>query len=205
MATPPGLAGPFWRVFPWDGAAPDGAPYSARFVPPSGSQTGGRFDLGDVSVLYLSEHPEHALAELLARFRGKPLRAGHLRRHDSRSPGTFHPLALVEAYLPADLESGLPDLGDPDTLSRFTIRPDALASHDRRVTQAISRKLHGEGMSGFRWWSALGGDWHVTVLYLDRVDVRQIAYRAPAALSVDHPVVRAAARLLQMPLKRSDR
>lgn len=201
MADPSGLAGPFWRVFPWDPAAPDGAPYSARFVPPFGSQTGGRFDLGDVPVLYLSEHPEHALAEMLARFRGKPIQPGYLRRHDTRRPGTYHPLALVEAYLPAELDNGLPDLGDPNTLSRLGIRPDALASHERRITQAISRELHGEGLAGFRWWSALGGDWHVTVLYLDRVDTRRIAYRAPDALSPDHPVVAAAARLLQMPVR----
>jgi hypothetical protein len=63
MPDPPSLAGPFWRVFPWDPAAPDGAPYSARYVPPTGTQTGGRFDLGDVPVLYLAEQPEQALAE----------------------------------------------------------------------------------------------------------------------------------------------
>ena len=53
---------------------------------------------------------------------------------------------IPDAGRVAELERRLPDLGDPDTLSRFAIRPDALASHDRRVTQAISRKLHGEGM-----------------------------------------------------------
>lgn len=200
MPGPPSLAGPFWRVFPWDPDAPDRAPYSARYVPPAGSQTGGRFDLGDVPVLYLAEQPEHALAELLHRFRGKPLRQGHLRRHDSRKPGTFHPLALVEAYLPAEVERALPDLGDPSVLSRLGIRPDHLASHERRTTQAISRKLHDKELPGFRWWSALTGDWHVTVLYLDHVDVDRIAYRAPGALSPDHPVVRETARLLHMPL-----
>jgi hypothetical protein len=151
-------------------------------------------------VLYLAERAELALAEVLARFRGKPLRTGHLRRYDPRSPGTFYPLALVAAYLPAEIESALPDLGNPETLSRFAIRADTLASHDRRMTQAISRKLHTEGVSGFRWWSALGGDWHVTVLYLDRVELRQIAYRGPEALSLEHPVVRATARLLRMPI-----
>lgn len=200
MAVPPSLAGPFWRVFPWNPAAPDGAPFSVRYVPPVGSQTGGRFDLGDQPVLYLAEQPEHALAELLQRFRGKPLRRGHLRRHDSRNPGTFYPLALAEAYLPTEVESALPDLGEPAALNRLGIRPDHLASQDRRVTQAISRTLHDRGLPGFRWWSALTGDWHVTVIYLDHVNVHQIAYRAPDGLSLDHPVVRAMARLLRMPL-----
>lgn len=200
MSDPLNLAGPFWRVFPWDPAAPDGQPFSARYVPPAGSQTGGRFDLENVPVLYLAEQPEHALAELLQRFRGRPLRQGHLRRHDSQSPGTFHPLSLVQAYLPTEIEREIPDLGDPAALSQFGIRPDHLASRERRITQAISRTLHDHGLPGFRWWSALTGDWHVTVLYLDHVDVRQIAYRAPDALSLDHPVVRATARLLHMPI-----
>jgi hypothetical protein len=205
MPEPPGLAGPFWRVFPWDPAAPDGGPYSVRYVPPAGSQTGGRFDLGNVPVLYLAEQPEHAVAELLQRFRGKPLRPGHLRRHDRRSPGTFHPLVLVQAYLPGEVEGALPDLGDPVVLDRLGIRPDHLASQERRITQAISRKLHDSGLPGFRWWSALTGDWHVSVLYLDRVDVRRIAYRAPDPLSLHHPVVHAAARLLRMPFPKSER
>jgi hypothetical protein len=142
MPGTPGVAGPVWRVFPWDPAAPDGAPYSARYVPPAGSQTCGRFDLGDVPVLYLAERPEHAVAELLQRFRGKPLRQGHLRRYDSRTPGTFRPLALVDVHLPVEVELALPDLGDPAVLDRLGIRPDQLASQERRITQAISRTLH---------------------------------------------------------------
>jgi hypothetical protein len=72
--APVAEAGPFWRVFPWDPAAPDGAPFSARYVPPAGEQTGGRFDPGTVPVLYLAESLEHALAEVLRRYTGKPLR-----------------------------------------------------------------------------------------------------------------------------------
>jgi hypothetical protein len=200
MDRPTALAGPLWRIFPWDPLAPDGAPYSARFIPPAGSQTGGRFDLGTVPVLYLAEHSEHALAEVLQRFRGKPLRPAHLRRRDSRQPERVLPLALVEARLPLEVNAALPDLGDPAVLQRLGIRPDHLASRDRRTTQAISRALHDRGLPGLRWWSALSGDWHATVLYLDRVDVRAIVYGEPDALSIDHPVARETARLLDMPI-----
>jgi hypothetical protein len=200
MTEAVGLVGPLWRVFPWDRTAPDGAPYSARFIPPAGSQTGGRFDLGTPPVLYLAEAPEHALAELLHRFRGRPLRAAHLLRRDARDPDLFHPLALVEAFLPAELAQALPDLGDPQMLLELGIRPDHLASRERRTTQAISRALYERGLPGFQWWSALHGDWHVTLLYLDRIGVSRIAYRAPEALSLEHPVVRTVARQLEMRL-----
>lgn len=194
------MAGPFWRVLPWVPAAPEGAPFSTRFVPPAGSQTGGRFDLGTVPVLYLGESPEHALAETLQRFRGRPLRRGHLRRRNPDSPGAWVPLALVEAQLPGELAAAFPDLGDPAVLQRFGVRPDHLASGNRRTTQAISRSLHDQNLPGFRWWSALRGDWHVTVLFLDRIDVRRIVYGQPDPLSLEHPTVRATAPLLQMPL-----
>jgi hypothetical protein len=44
------------------------------------------------------------------------------------------------------------------------------------------------------------GDWHVSVLYLDVVEVHRITYGEPDPLSLDHPVVQTAARLLRMPL-----
>lgn len=192
--------GTFWRVFPWDPGAADGEPFSARYTPPAGAQTGGRFDLGEPPVLYLAERPESALAELLQRFRGKPLRRGHLRRADRRAPGTFHPLSLVEAHLPAAVVARMPDLGDPAELVARGIRPDSLASSDRRITQPISRAIHADGAPGFRWWSALSGDWHVSVLFMDRVVPADVQYGEPNPLDVDHPLVRGTARLLRMPL-----
>ena len=121
----------WWRLFPWNPAAGDGAPFSPRFVPPAGSQTGGRFDLGTPSVVYLAQDPAHAVAEVLQGFRGKELGPEHLLRADPANPGAFHPLALVEATLPPDIETRLPDLGDPAVLVRLGIRPDHLASRDR--------------------------------------------------------------------------
>jgi hypothetical protein len=192
-----------WRVFPWNPDAPDGAPFSARYTPPAGSQTGGRFDLGHPPVLYLAHSPEHAITELLQGFRGTPLTPEHLVRADPAAPGTSHTLALVQARLPTATETRLPDLADPAVLVEFDIRPDQLASHDRAVTQAISRRVHSApaGHHGFRWWSALTGEWHVTVLFLDRVDPKSIEYTRPEPVTLDHPAVQAAARFLRMPIK----
>ena len=195
-------AGPFWRVFPWDPAAADGAPFSPRYVPSAAAQTGGRFDPGHVPVLYLAETPEHALAELLRRFTGKPLTRAHLHVADPRAPGTYHPRALVRVWLPEAIARELPDLGDGATLQRLGIRADALASAERGVTQAISRDLHARGVPGFRWWSALHGDWHATVLFLDRVSVAELRYDPPEPLSLQHLVVREVARQLGMTIGR---
>ena len=197
----PGYRGPFWRVFPWDASAQPGDPFTPQYVPPAGAQTGGRFDLTDTPTLYLAlDSPAHALAEVLQSVRGKRLlRSGHLRRKVRGRPGRFHPLALVEAWVPEPLFDALPDLGDPQLLVELGIRPDDLSSRDRLVTQRISRRLHDEhGLAGFRWWSAFGGQWHVALLYMDRVDPAGIHYEDPDPLHLAHSVIRAAAAELRI-------
>lgn len=191
-------AGPFWRVFPWNPTAADGAPFSPRYVQPPTRNPGGRFTFHPVPALYLAETPEHALAEVLRRLTGEILEDRHLTVADRSSPGAYHRLSVVRAWLPEPLARNLPDLCDGATLHRFGIRPDALASADRRVTQPIARDLHTRGLPGFRWWSAIHGDWHVTVLFLDRVDVATIRYDAPEPLTLQHSVARSTARLLKM-------
>lgn len=149
-------------------------------------------------MLYLAQTPEHALSEVLRRFRGKPLRRGHLRVHAPRAPGTYHDRALVRIWIPEAVDRGLPDLGDGSVLHSLGIRADTLASVDRKLTQAAAQTIHARGHAGFRWWSALRGDWHATVLFLDRVDVTAIRFDAPEPLGLDHPLTRSVARLLGM-------
>ncbi|HEX9939572.1 MAG TPA: hypothetical protein VGB15_20725, partial [Longimicrobium sp.] len=86
----------------------------------------------------------------------------------------------------------------PAMLLELDLRPDQLASHDREVTRTISRRVHADAARypGFRWWSALTGEWHVTVLFLDRVDIRSIVYTTPEPLDIRHPAVVEAARFL---------
>ena len=200
MTPPAGArgAGPFWRVFPWDPMAADGVPFSPAYVRPVGTQTAGRFDPGHAPVLYLAESPEHALSEILRRYQGKPLRAGHLRVAGTERPGVFYSRALVRVWIPPEVDRALPDLADGATLQCLGIRADALASEDRSITQQIARDIHAAGLPGFRWWSALRGDWHATVLFLDRVDPQAIRYDTPEPLSTHHPLVRRVAELLNM-------
>jgi hypothetical protein len=180
-----------WRVFPWDPAAPPGEPFSPQFTVPAARQGHGRFDLGTSPVLYLAETPEHAVAEMLRPFTGRPLRAAHLR-------GAGHPLALVPVTPSATVRSGLADLTDPGVLVERGIRPDALASRDRARTHAISRALHDAGLTGFRWWSALHGDWHAVLLFMDRVPPDGLEHGRPQVLATDHPAAAGAARALNM-------
>jgi hypothetical protein len=200
---PPGTRyrGPFWRVFPWDATAAPGDPFTPQYVLPAGLQTGGRFDLSNIPTLYIAlDNPAHALSEVLQSLRGRrQIRASHLRRQVRGRPGFYHPLAIVETWIPNDIYDALPDLGNPETLVRLAIRPDALASTDRAITQRISRTLHDDhGLSGFRWWSAFRGVWHVGVLYMDRVDRFRIHYGQPDPLHLAHPLVQAAADELKM-------
>lgn len=200
-ASEKGFRGPFWRVFPWDPAAAPGDPFTPQFVLPAGVQTGGRFDLSDAPTLYIAlDNPVHALSEVLQSLRGRrEIRNGHLRRKVRGRNVVYHPLAIVETWVPATIYDALPDLGNPDNLVRFSIRPDDLASQDRGITQRISRKLHDEhDLMGFRWWSAFRGEWHVGVLFMDRVDPFRLHYGTPDPLHLAHPLVHAAADELRM-------
>ncbi len=182
-----------WRVFPWDADAADGEPFSLRSVPPVEKQIGGRFDNDATSVLYLGETPEHAVAEVLRQFRGRSLKPAHLRQHG-------FPLALVEVTVPGQILAEAPDLADPEVLLRYGLRADTLAlpESERAITQAVSRKLYDAGLRGFRWWSAIHGGWHSTVLFVDRVPLDTLGFGVPLSLVLDHPAVVAAARELRM-------
>lgn len=182
-----------WRAFHWNAHAVEGEPFSVRSVPPVEKQIGGRFDNDATSVLYLAEYPEHAVAEALRQFRGRPLKAAHLRQHG-------FPLSLVEVTVPGEVTARVADLGDPQVLLRYRLRADTLAlpESERAVTQAVSRTLYDAGLPGFRWWSAIHGGWHSTVLFIERVPLSILGFGTPATLHVDHPAVIAAARELRM-------
>ena len=181
----------FWRVFPWDPAAGAGEPFSPQFVVPAERQTRGRFDLGTSPVLYLAEFPEHAVAELLRPFTGRELKPEHLT-------GAGRQLALVHVDVSPTLLARIADLTDPAVLLRYEIHPDVLASRDRALTQHASRRLYEAGNAGFRWWSALHGDWHAHLLFLDRVAPGELTYAMPETLDITHSAVIMAARELRM-------
>jgi RES domain len=194
--------GVLWRTFPWDRSAPEGAPFSCRSVAPGHTQNYGRFDLhGQPPVLYLAQTPAHALAEVLRGLKQHPADPFDPARHcidpaDLRS-GPY-PRAIVGARLPAHVADAVPDLCRGDELARFGVRADELCSRDRRVTQAAARRIHAhpDAVPGFCWWSALHGDWHVAVLFLDRVGMDEIELGAPEVLTMGHAAVAEAAEVL---------
>ena len=190
--TPPPAE--LWRVFPWDPDARPGERFSAEYVPPV--QGKGRFDLpgSAAGVLYLSERPEHAVAEGIQHFRGQTLDP-----EDLLVAGL--PLSLVSIRLPDAARSRVLDLCDAAVLVDLGVRPDQTASRDRRATQRIAALVHAGGHLGLRWWSALGGDWHMVALFRDRLET-SLTYSEPEELSLEHGAVREAARVIGVGVQR---
>lgn len=143
---------------------------------------------------YLAETPEHAIGELLGPFRGTTFRPAYLRQ-------SGRALALVEVTLAASLVTRIPDCTDPRVLSALELRPDQLAHHDRVLTQTVSRALHeaatpAEGPAGLRWWSALTGAWHTTIVFTDHERSGEVVFSEPRALVRSDPVVARALSVL---------
>jgi hypothetical protein len=150
----------------------------------------GRFDLPGVpgGVRYAAETPAHAVAEMIQHVRGSRLAAADLRV-------SGHRLALVGLTLPPAVRDHVVDLCDPATLVRLGVRPDQTASSDRKVTQRIAADVHAAGASGLRWWSVFTGDWHMVVLFRDRLEPPP-EQGDPQLLALDHPAVVEASRVL---------
>jgi hypothetical protein len=155
----------------------------------------GRFDLGDAPpVRYLADTAEHAIAETLSGFRGTDFHEAYLRK-------AGYPLALVDVTLSASLVARIPDCTDPAVLSQLGLRPDQLAHHDRTLTQSVARELHSrataaEGPAGLRWWSALTGAWHTTVVFTDHERDGDVSFGSPRILLPSDPVLAKALTVL---------
>ena len=166
-----------------------GQRFSASCIPTG--QGAGRFDVPDLTpVWYLAETPAHAVAEILQGLRNQPLDINDLIRFG-------RPLALVRVTLdPAQLL----DLCDPEILSHHNIRPDALAAWDFTRTHAIARQLYGAECVGFRWWSALSGDWHSSVVFHEKLTEDQLIFGDPEPLTLRSPAIVEAAKRLAITL-----
>jgi hypothetical protein len=145
-------------------------------------------------VRYLAESPEHAIGEVLSPFRGTDFRPAYLRQGGRQ-------LALVEVTLGPSLVQRIPDCTDPAVLSALGLRPDELAHHDRTLTQSLARRLHTRGAAagdpaGLRWWSALTGAWHTTVVFTDREEPGEVGFGTPRHLQPSDPAVMRALAVL---------
>lgn len=147
----------------------------------------------------MAETPEHALGEALSAFRGTDFHESYLRQ-SGRS------LALVQVTLAASLVARIPDCTDPKVLAALGLRPDQLAHHDRILTQAVSRDLHGrgtlaDGPAGLRWWSALTGAWHTTVVFTDHERSGDVRFGTPRVLQFSEPALPKALSILGIRLR----
>lgn len=183
--------GPLWRVFPWDVGADDGEPYSASYITPE--QTSGRYDLhGHPLILNLAESPAHAIAEQIQHRHGQRLRAQDLAE-------AGRPLAVVKVTVRIPSPRSVANLCEPRELHRLACRPDQLLSRDLKRSQRGSRRLHKTGLHGFRVWSALTGDWHCTVLFMDRVSRwPSLAFGKPSRITRTSRYLAEAAKVLDI-------
>jgi hypothetical protein len=172
-----------WRVFPWDPRARAGGPYSPAYLPAQSGQ--GRFDLplqGTASSWYFAETPEHAVGEKIQDLRGQSLMDEFLLERGYR-------LALCSV----ELSDGVPiaDFCISSHLMERDVLPDRLAYRDRDVTRAIVRRLREADphLAGFRWWSALFGEWHTRVLFSDRLPANVLSFGEPEYLIPESPAV----------------
>lgn len=177
-----------FRVFPWDTAARPGEPFSPTHVPRTTGR--GRFDLsfGRSPVLYAAETADHAVGELIQRWRGGWIGPGHLRHHG-------HPLALVAIEVSEGATGDLVDLCDPEELARIGWPPDLISSRHREVTQPIAEWVWDAGHTGLRWWSSFWGDWHTVVLFMARLE-DSVTFGEPELLSLQSRPLLEAADLL---------
>lgn len=124
-----------------------------------------------MTVLYLAETPEHAIAEKLQVYRGQTV--GDAELHEFG-----HRLTLARITPEGGVDLDVPDLCRPETLAERGIQPDELAAASRSTTRAIAERLWRGGASGLRWWSALRGEWHTVVLF----DPPPLEPRGPASV-----------------------
>jgi len=182
-----------YRCFAWDGRAshaePDGALWFPRVF-----QGDGRHDNPDLyGCLYLSVAALSAVVEQLARFRGQRLSAALLRRRGL-------PLALAELELPDRAE--LLDLDDPAILRRERLRPSAVATRRREITQPEARRLYERHRraAGLRWWSTYESLW-ANVTVFDRAAPR-LRVHSVRPLTIDDPAIAEAAEFFGLRIAR---
>jgi hypothetical protein len=175
------------RCFAWSRPARPDMPHGPLWVPRA-FQGDGRHDNPDLyGCLYLADREVAAVVEQLARFRTQRLQAALLRRRGL-------PLALAALEL-AD-GADILDLDDPAVLVRERLRPSAVATRRREVTQPQARALHAARprAAALRWWSTFEASWTNYTVF-DRA-VRSVAVVGVRELTVGDDAVAAAADYL---------
>jgi hypothetical protein len=175
------------RCFAWNQRARPHAPDGPLWFPRIYQGEGRHDNPGLYGCLYLADREVSAIVEQLARFRGGPLRTELLVRRGL-------PLALAAIELPDSAR--LIDLDDPAVLASHELRPSAVATRRREVTQPQALALYRRRPSaaGLRWWSVFEALW-ANVTVFDRA-ANRLRTAAVRRVEPDEPVVLEAADLL---------
>jgi hypothetical protein len=180
-----------YRCFAWDERAPDSAQDGPLWFPRV-FQGEGRHDNPDLyGCLYVADRAVSCVIEQLARFRGQRLRPSLLRRRGL-------PLGLAELEFSED--GVLIDLDEPRTLQREKLRPSAVATRRREITQSQARGLyekHGQA-AGLAWWSVHESLWKNLTLFERASPLLQVG--KVRALTIEDPAVIDAARFFELRL-----
>src|SRR5262245_6073659 len=175
------------RCFAWNRRARPDEQDSPLWVPRA-FQGDGRHDNPDLyGCLYLADREVSAVVEQLARFRTQRLQAALLQRRGL-------PLGLAPIEL--DDEAERVDLDDPHVLVRELLRPSAVATRQREVTQRQARSFHAgrPRTAALSWWSTFESSWANYTVF-DRAVV-SLSIMHVRELTVDDGAVTAAADFL---------
>ena len=177
-----------WRVLPWDPSARPAAPGGALWFPRPFQGTARHDAPARYGCLYVPSRPS---------------RRSPRRSRRSAAPATctrtahpHGPPARARRAGAGRAGATLLDLDDPGFLAAESLRPSAVATRRRALTQAYAARLfdaHPEA-AGLRWWSTLEASW-ICVTLFDRAAPGSRSARCAPSRSDDERV-RAAARLL---------
>ena len=175
------------RALPWDSGARQGEPGGPLWFPGQFQGHGRHDNPDDYGCLYVSADPVSAVAERLAPFRG----SGAL--HPSVLEQGGRPLALASIELAED--AAVLDLDDPAVLVREDLRPSAVATRRRAITQRQAAQVYErDAPAALRWWSTLESSWpNLTLFHTAAGELRVNGVRPLAAGDAE---VRAAADAL---------
>lgn len=165
----------------------DGGP----FYVPREFQGNGRHDIVDDGVLYCSLDPVSAVAEYLKKYTNLNVDESIFELK------TRAQLALAEFQL---IQAQIIDLRDVRQMMKTKTGPVSIATHDREITQALSKMLYQQGYDGFIWWSALEAKWSNMTLFENRIK-KKLKVVKTMLITGALPVVKQAAATLNIKLK----
>lgn len=180
------------RIFPYLPGALETDEGGALFVPRNHQGDGRHDNPAHYGAVYGSRSAQSAVAERIESFRGRGLTDRDLQRADGKR---YALVALDDSNL-----GEIVDLDDPAELGRRNLRPSAVATRHRTITQPIALSLFEEGAQGFGWWSTLEASWTNVTLFAERAIASMPVDEEPEPLHLGHPVLQMAAESIGVAL-----